>query len=328
MQQSLIKRLKPVTEEEQRILTGDRHIQKEIYTTGREFTVDSAKMLEKGRLIDIRTHTRFIAFPSHKHNYIEIMYMCAGETSHVINGTTKVTLKEGDLLFMNQFSSHEILAAKEEDIGINFIILPEFFDEVLPMLTKGNVLSNFLVSTLRKNTNTAGYLHYKVAQVLPIQNLIENLVWSLLNHQPNYRQINQTTMGLLFMQLVNATDCIEAGNQEQHQDLFIMQVLKYIEENYKVATLSEIAGEMNQSVSNMSKQIKHATGRTFKELLQEKRLSQAEHLIRDTTIPITDIIYLVGYDNTSYFHRIFKENYHMSPKSYRKAIVDNSGNSL
>ncbi|WP_395028019.1 AraC family ligand binding domain-containing protein, partial [Robinsoniella sp.] len=215
MQQSLIKRLKPVTEEEQRILTGDRHIQKEIYTTGREFTVDSAKMLEKGRLIDIRTHTRFIAFPSHKHNYIEIMYMCAGETSHVINGTTKVTLKEGDLLFMNQFSSHEILAAKEEDIGINFIILPEFFDEVLPMLTKGNVLSNFLVSTLRKNTNTAGYLHYKVAQVLPIQNLIENLVWSLLNHQPNYRQINQTTMGLLFMQLVNATDCIEAGNQEQ-----------------------------------------------------------------------------------------------------------------
>ncbi|WP_395028574.1 helix-turn-helix domain-containing protein, partial [Robinsoniella sp.] len=104
--------------------------------------------------------------------------------------------------------------------------------------------------------------------------------------------------------------------------------LKYIEENYKTATLSEIAGEMNQSVSNMSKQIKHATGRTFKELLQEKRLSQAEHLIRDTTIPITDIIYLVGYDNTSYFHRIFKENYHMSPKSYRKAIVDNSGNSL
>lgn len=328
MQQSLIKRLKPITEEEQRILTGDRHIQKEIYTTGREFTVDSAKMLEKGRLIDIRTHTRFIAFPSHKHNYIEIMYMCAGQTSHIINGSTKVTLKEGDLLFMNQFSAHEILAAKEEDIGINFIILPEFFDEVLPMLTKGNVLSNFLVSTLRRNTNTAGYLHYRVAQVLPIQNLIENLVWSLLNHQPNYRQINQTTMGLLFMQLVNATDCIEAGNQEQHQDLFIMQVLKYIEENYKAATLSKIAGDMNQSVSNMSKQIKHATGRTFKELLQEKRLSQAEHLIRDTTIPITDIIYLVGYDNTSYFHRIFKENYHMSPKCYRKAIVDNGSNSL
>lgn len=323
MQQSLLERLKPVTEEEKRILSGDKQIQKEIYTTGKDFTVDSGKMmLEKGRVIDIRTHTRFIAFPVHTHNYIEIMYMCAGETQHIVNGSTKITLKEGDLLFMNQFASHEILAAGESDIGINFIVLPEFFDEVLPMLNKGNVLSNFLVSTLRKNTNAAGYLHYRVADVLPIQNLVENMVWSLLNHQPNYRQINQTTMGLLFMQLVNVTDRIEAGNQEQYQDLFVMRILKYIEENYRTAALGVISKEMSQSVSNMSKQIKHYTGKTFKELLQQKRLNQAEHLILDTNIPITDIIYLVGYDNTSYFHRIFKENYKMSPKSYRKAMVD------
>lgn len=328
MQQSLIERLKPATEEEKKILAGDRYIQKGIYTTGKDFTIDSEKMLEKGRLIDIRTHTRFIAFPAHKHNYIEIMYMCSGQTRHIINNTTEVTLQAGDLLFMNQFASHEIEAAGESDIGINFIILPEFFDEVLPMLNKGNVLSDFLVSTLRKNTNSAGYLHYRVADVCPIQNLVENLVWSLQNRQANYRQINQTTMGLLFMQLVNATDHIETGNQEQHQDLFVIHVLKYIEEHYRTATLGEIAADMNQSSSNMSKQIKHYTGKTFKELLQEKRLSQAEHLICDTAIPITDIIYLVGYDNTSYFHRIFRENYHMSPKTYRKAMVDMSANSI
>lgn len=321
MTKDLIERLRIATEEERRILTGGGSIEKEIYTTGKEFTVDSTKMMEKGRLIDIRSHTRFIAFPPHKHNYIEIMYMCEGKTEHIINGNTSVIVEKGDLLFMNQFASHEIMAASEHDIGINFIVLPEFFDAVLPMLNQENALSSFIISTLRRDTNSAGYIHYRVADVLPVQNLVENLIWSLLNRQVNYREVNQTTMGLLFMQLVNETDRIESGNPELYRDVFIMQVLKYVEENYKKGSLSEVALQMNQSVSNMSKLIKNYTGRTFKELLQEKRLKQAEYLIRNTKLPITDIIYQVGYDNTSYFHRIFKQAYEMSPKSYRAESV-------
>lgn len=323
MRSSLIAYLKPVTEEEQRILTGSKQIQKEIYTTSKEFTVDAGKMMEKGRLIDIRTHTRFIAFPSHTHNYIEIMYMCSGHTEHMVNGTNRVRLEAGDLLFLNQFTSHEILPAGSEDIGINLIILPEFFDAVLPMLNQKNTLSSFLINTLKKNTNMAGYLHYHVADVLPVQNLVENLIWSLLNQksnqkQINQRQINQTTMGLLFMQLVNETDRIEAGDPEQNKDMMIMQVLKYMEESYQKATLTEIAGHMNQSVSNMSKMIKNHTGKTFKELLQEKRMVRAEQLLKDTRLPITDIIYRIGYDNTSYFHRKFKDQFGVSPRVYRE----------
>lgn len=320
MRKDLIDRLRPVTDEEKKILAGEGSIQQEIYTTGKEFTVDSEKMMEKGRLIDIRSHTRFIEFPTHKHNYIEIMYMCEGRTEHIINGNTKVVVEKGDLLFMNQFAFHDIMAASEHDIGINFIILPEFFDEVLPMLNQENALSSFIISTLRRDTNTAGYLHYRVADLLPVQNLVENLIWSLLNRQANYRELNQTTMGLLFMQLVNETDRIETGNPELYQDIFIMQVLKYIEQNYKKGSLTEIAGQLNQSIPNMSKLIKSHTGRTFKELLREKRLKQAEYLVKGTKLPVTDIIYQVGYDNTSYFHRIFKEAYGMTPKSLRKEM--------
>ncbi len=317
MNTELMERLKPVTEEEQRILIGNKQINKEIYTTGNEFTIDSNKMLEKGRLIDIRTHTRFIEFPAHKHNYIEIMYMCSGKTTHIINGNAKVVLEKGNLLFLNQFSYHEILPAGMEDIGINFIILPEFFDEVLPMLNKDNALSDFLVNTLRQNTNQANYLHYKVADIIPIQNLIENLVWDLINKQHNHRQIDQTTMGLLFMQLVNQTERIEHDEQNQVYHSAAIKALKYIEENYKTANLTLLAKELNHSISSLSKIIKSSTGSTFKELLQNKRLNQATHLLSSTKLPITDIIYRVGYDNTSYFHRIFKEKYHVSPKRYR-----------
>lgn len=313
----LMERLKPITEEEQRILIGNKQINKAIYTTSNEFTIDSNKMLEKGRLIDIRTHTRFIEFPAHKHNYIEIMYMCSGKTTHIINGNTKVVLEKGDLLFFNQFSYHEIFPAGMEDIGINFIILPEFFDEVLPMLNKDNALSNFLVNTLRQNTKQASYLHYKVADIIPIQNLVENLVWDLINKQHNHRQIDQTTMGLLFMQLVNQTERIEHDEENQVYHTIAIKALKYIEENYKTANLTELAKDLNHSISSLSKMIKSSTGSTFKELLQNKRLNQATHLLSDTKLPITDIIYMVGYDNTSYFHKIFREKYHISPKHYR-----------
>jgi YesN/AraC family two-component response regulator len=124
-------------------------------------------------------------------------------------------------------------------------------------------------------------------------------------------------MGLLFMQLVNQTERIEHDEQNQLQHSVTIKVLKYIEESYKTANLTELAKELNHSVSSLSKIIKNSTGSTFKELLQNKRLNQATHLLSATKLPITDIIYMVGYDNTSYFHRIFKEKYHVSPKHYR-----------
>ena len=313
----LLKQLEPVTDEETRILNGQKAINRGIYTTGKEFTIDSKKMLEKGKLIDIRTHTRFVSFPMHKHNFIEIMYMCSGQTTHIINSTTKIVLKKGDLLFFNQHSYHEIEAARHEDIGINFIVLPEFFDEVLPMINKDNVLSNFIVDILRKNNAQASYLHYKVADILPIQNLLENLIWALLNKQYNDKQVNQTTMGLIFMQLTSQTNRIECTSAEQHANVVVMKTLRYIEENYKEAVLTDLSKELNLSLSNLSKIIKYSTGYTFKELLQNKRFQQAEHLLLNTTLPITDIIYRVGYDNTSYFHRKFREKYNISPKEYR-----------
>lgn len=314
----LLRRLELITEEETRIINGEMTIDKEIYTTSKEFIVDSRKMLEKGKLIDIRTHTRFVPFPQHKHNFVEIMYMCSGQTTHIINGATKIVLEQGDLLFFNQHVFHEIEAAGREDIGINFIILPAFFDEVLPMINKGNILSNFIIESLRRNNAQASYLHYRVADVLPIQNLIENLIWALQNHQYNDKQINQTTMGLLFMQLAAQIDYIDCGNEEQQANAVIMKVLRYIDENYKDAALTELSYEMKLSVSNLSKLIKTNTGSTFKEMLQNKRFRQAVHLLLTTAIPVTDIIYQVGYDNTSYFHRVFRKKYHMSPKEYRQ----------
>ena len=318
MNKELMAVLEMITDEEKAILEGRTQVSKDIYTDNREFVIDSDKMLEKGKLMDIRTHTRFIRFPKHKHNYIEIIYMCAGQTVHIIDDSDEVILHTGELLFLNQNCYHEILPAGEKDIAVNFIVLPQFFDEAFKMMDDENILRNFIIGSLTQNTDASNYLLFQVADVLPVQNLVENMVWSLLHDQPNKRQMNQTTMGLLFLHLVNASERILYGQGNPYERQGTLQVLRYIETNYRTATLGELAGVMNQNLYQLSRFVKRHTGHTFKELLQVKRLNQAAFLLTTTKLSVADIIYHVGYDNTSYFHRVFREKYGMTPKEYRE----------
>lgn len=315
----LMEVLQQISDEEKAILAGRHTIQKELYTNSPGFIIDSKKMLSEGKLIDIRPHTRFIRFPKHKHNYIEIVYMCSGTTRHIINGKDEIILGSGELLFLNQHAFHEITEAAQNDIAVNFIVLPEFFDIAFEMIAKDNILNHFLISALQRDRYEIGYLHFKVAEILPIQNLMEILVWSLINHQNNNRKINQTTMGLLFLELLNYTDHMEQEKPDQYDNSLVITILKQIEESYRTASLSQIAQNYNQSISKLSRLIKRSTGYTYKELLQQKRFSKAIQLLGRSTLSIEEIIAAVGYDNTSYFYRSFRKIYGMSPKTYRKA---------
>ena len=82
--------------------------------------------------------------------------MCQGTTTHILNGS-RVVLEEGDLLFLNQNVEQEILPAGEQDIAVNFIVLPEFFDTAFSMMDmeEENALKEFLVGALcGKSDNT------------------------------------------------------------------------------------------------------------------------------------------------------------------------------
>lgn len=322
MQRELLEKLRVITEEEQKILDGEKQVNQDLYTSGKDFTVDSGKMLEEGKLIAVRTHTRFVYFPSHRHNYVEVLYVCEGELTNVIDGK-QVTVRKGELLFLNQFTRHEILPAGENDIAINFMILPEFFDVAYSMAGGNNVLADFVVNVLRRDEERGEYLHFKVAEVLQIQNLLENMIYSLVTGKGEDNKINQTTMGLIFLYLLDSVQYVEMRVPNQYENMISMTTLKYIEENYRTATLTELCGRLHLPMHILSKMIKKITGFNFKELLQRKRLNKAVELMCDTDLPISDIIAAVGYENNSYFHRVFKERYHMTPRNFR---IQNQGN--
>ena len=144
-----MRRLRVITPEEQRILDGGA-VDKAAYTARAVFTVDSEKLLERGRLISVRAHTRFAPFPRHAHSYIEIMYMCSGKTVHRINGGEPITVHAGELLFLGRGASHEIERAEYEDIAVNFIVLPQFFDTALERIGADNALGRLIANSISR----------------------------------------------------------------------------------------------------------------------------------------------------------------------------------
>ena len=309
----ILESLSALTEEERVLLSGSRQIDRSLYMDGSRDVISGEKLLEKGKLIAIRPHTRFVAFPEHSHDYVEMVYMCAGETRHTVNGTP-LTLREGELLMLGQNARQSIEPAGERDIAVNFIVRPAFFSGTLPFLGEEETpLRRFVVSCLT-GENEAGYLLFHVAEILPIQNLIENLLYTIREDTPNRRSILQMTMGLLFAQLVNHTEALQFETQEQNA---VVSVLRYVEEHYRDGSLTEIAGQLHYELPSLSRLIRQKTGKNYTELLQEKRLSQAAWLLRNTGKNVDEIANAVGYENLSYFHRLFAARYGLSPKKYR-----------
>lgn len=309
----ILESLSALTEEERVILSGSRQIDRSLYMDGSRDVISGEKLLEKGKLIAIRPHTRFVAFPEHSHDYVEMVYMCAGETRHTVNGTP-LTLREGELLMLGQNARQSIEPAGERDIAVNFIVRPAFFSGTLPFLGEEETpLRRFVVSCLT-GENEAGYLLFHVAEILPIQNLIENLLYTIREDTPNRRSILQMTMGLLFAQLVNHTEALQFETQEQNA---VVSVLRYVEEHYRDGSLTEIAGQLHYELPSLSRLIRQKTGKNYTDLLQEKRLSQAAWLLRNTDKNVDEIANAVGYENLSYFHRLFAARYGLSPKKYR-----------
>lgn len=316
MNQELLEELRQITPEEQMYLNGAESVDEGIYMEPKTNVVDYKKLITSGKVIDVRTHTRFVHFPKHTHNYVELIYMCSGSTKHIINGN-EIVLEKGELLFLNQNAIQEIMPAGEDDIAVNLIILPSFFDYALTMLgDEDNLIREFIIDCLKSKDNDVSYLHFKVADVLPIQNLMENLIWTIHNKQNNKRSINQATMGVLLLQLMNYTEYVDVGKDNSGQEL-VMSVYKYVEENYRDGSFTDLAEQLHYDLHWLSKTIKQLTGKNYTELLQDKRMRQAAYLLRTSKLTVADIATAVGYENISYFHRLFQKTYGTSPRNYR-----------
>ena len=248
-----------------------------------------------------------------RREYPELLYLCRGCARYRIGGT-EVTVREGELLLLGQNTPLEPLDGGSDPLDVSFFIKPEFFGDILSFLgSEQTPLREFVLRCLGQET-PYGYLHFHVAGVRPIGNLLENLLLHLLENPESRRAIPLYTVGLLFVHLLEESDRLTMGIREQQS---ILGVLRYLENNYTGGSLTEAAQLLHCDVAWLSREIKRRTGRTYTELLQERRLQQAAWLLEHTRQRVSDIAVSVGYENVSYFHRIFQKRFGLSPKKYR-----------
>ena len=310
-----------LTEEEQQILTGQSLINKDLYTEKKDFEIDAKKLLHNDELINIRKHTRFIDFPEHKHNYIEMAYILQGEMIQKIKGK-EIRLKKGEIIFLNEHITHEIKASSKEDVIINFIIKPEFFEYILNLIDKENIISKFLFSTIYGGSRKGEYICFYVGNIKNVQNIIEQVINEIINMSTLGKSKIKFLVGLLLIELLNNPQTIVSYSEENYDIKLMMEILKYIDESYEEANLTKLCETLHQQDYKICKLIKKNTGLTFKELVQEKRIEKAIELLKSTDYAIEDIIRRVGYENDSYFYRIFKKKFGLSPKEYKKNIIN------
>ena len=318
MNQELIARLSTLTEEEQRILRGGE-LQQSAYAEGASFIIAGRKLLPPARSITLRPHTRFVPFPAHSHDYVEMLCMVQGTTIHEFPGQEPLTLQAGDILLMNCRATHAIRQCGAEDVGVNFIVQPGFFDEAISAIGSGNALGQFLLDALGRGESSIPYLHFRVADSQAIQSLLESMIFSLVSDVPTSQRILKASMTALLLHLLEHADRLTVptgGNA------LVVALLDEIRHNYASMSLTDFARTHRVSAAYLSQTVRRATGLTATEHLQRRRIDRAKKLLRETDLNVMEICAAVGYSNTSHFYRLFIALCGMNPTQWRMLNQD------
>ncbi len=94
---------------------------------------------------------------------------------------------------------------------------------------------------------------------------------------------------------------------------------QYMRNHYdKDVSLEDVARQVSMTEASFSRFIKKRTGLTFVESLNNIRLGHASRLLIDTTMNIAEISFKCGFNNLSYFNRVFKKKYACTPREFRE----------
>ncbi len=314
MQDFLIQKLTALSDEERATLDAVTLGQME--AVGKEFEIKDTKLTRGGKEIIVLPHTRYTPTPTHRHNYVEIMIVLRGSVTHII-GENNVTLATGDMLFLNSHVSHAIRETGKGDLAVNIIMSRAFISALFPELCD-TIFSDFIRETGREG-GMGIYLHFKTGGNRQIENLTENILYELTEHQSNGAILSKT-VSLLFHYLSLKCDELlcDSSISQNKENQRRMEILSYVNDNYRTARLTDLADKMGISAPYLSKIIGSSFQKSFKELLVERRIEKACELLTETSVPIGQIIRSLGYENESYFYREFKKRTGLSPSATRK----------
>lgn len=259
-------------------------------------------------------------FPSHKHNFYELIFIKKGAGHHIINGTK----------FLYQTSDIFLLSPKDEHyFEIKSKTTFEFiqFTEQLFLEKNSQQESSHWKKSIENvlyypNTLPQDIIHKKSdrLKLFHLQALLQQEY-----HQKDLYS-RQIVLGIFNAMLLIIARNLHLQSKSQKQlpsseEEKISKMLSYIRQHMmekEKVSLKAIANKFFISENYVSIFIKKHTGLSIKRLIIETRLKSAERLLKQSNYTISEIATQLGFTDTAHFSNTFKKYKGHSPSFFRK----------
>lgn len=266
----------------------------------------------------ISKQSRFAPVPEHSHNWFEIQYVYTGHSSGIVNGEP-VTLPEGGIMCLDTDVVHSVDAAEAGDIIVNLLIHEDYCKKFLsnPFHQKDSV-SRLFSSIL---SDRVSHNRYVIVQETPeLHFFMRYLMCQYFSETVISQMVYENAISLILAEMSSAleTSARESGTFGYENAVLIQQ---YISSNFRTCTLQSVADFFKISPGYLTKMIKKQTGMSYKQLIQDLKLTCAENLLAKTQMPVGMVCYESGYENQSHFYKLFYQKYGCTPNEYRSSLI-------
>lgn len=269
--------------------------------------------------IHLNKHQRFSETPAHTHSFIELNYVLQGEFHHTLNGE-KITLKANQVLLMDQGVIQQIDYAGQEDLMINLLLQVNLLRSQLPnqLVSTNNWIANFFVNALEQKNDHQQFLIFDFNHNSIAQELFLLLIKKSLSRPANYQDSYHFLVNALLVEFMNTTPLYQPEIRPVSPEL--LQILSYMNDHYTAISLQDLAMTFGYNKNYLSNLLKSKTGITFQEMLDQKRLIEAQRLLKETSLSVNEIAEKLGYKSPPSLFKLFKNTLNMTPNEYRKFI--------
>ena len=220
----------------------------------------------------------------------------ANPNTHIVYRGTSQKTEVATIIFKNAFFTTTFLN--------DLIDLPLFYDFVIQGLDTTYQKSNYFFF----QCSFGNFSHF----------LLLFLFKEIINKKQK-SAVKQSAFFLLLTELDQTKEeTLVLKQSTLPSNLFIGEILKHINRNYFDVSLDQLAQLYNLHPNYLSVMIKNQTGKNFSEHLADVRIERASYYLRHSRLPIQQISEKVGYQDKSYFFRLFKKYHNCSPNQYRK----------
>lgn len=249
--------------------------------------------------------------PVHWHDEFEIIYVKKGSLQVSIEGIN-YEAKEHEIFLVNPGELH-LMGAEKTGVDYHTFVFPL---KLISFQTDDELESTFFSPLRNKQIKFSNRINPEIKSKEMIS-CLENL--SLLNKIETSNQISIRIELLKFFQILKTTSLLQKSQTLLNTK--DREILSYLEENFtKQISLKDISQRFNFSEKYLSRYFRQKFRINLVHYINHLRIKKATNLLETTDHPITEIAFLSGFQDVSYFVRSFHNSTGKSPLQYRKAI--------